>query len=224
MKYDFDPLADNPQRRVPICLCLDTSGSMRGKPIYELNEGIKTFLETIRHDDVARDAADICLITFGGDRAEKIADFAGVDYHRQLPTLNANGYTPIGGAINMALDSLEKRKREYKQKGVQYYQPWLVVMTDGYPEGESSDKIERAKSRVAEMVANKKLVVISVAIGDDADMDLVRSLSTACGRLKDLKFREFFKWLSQSVTSTSHSNGQKITIQQPSKGFFDVLP
>lgn len=32
-------LVNNPATRVPVCLCLDVSGSMHGKPIEELNEG-----------------------------------------------------------------------------------------------------------------------------------------------------------------------------------------
>ena len=38
-------LIDNPTPRVPVCLCLDTSGSMSGSPINELNEGIKLFMK-----------------------------------------------------------------------------------------------------------------------------------------------------------------------------------
>ena len=33
-------LVDNPTPRVPVLLCLDTSGSMMGAPIHELNLGV----------------------------------------------------------------------------------------------------------------------------------------------------------------------------------------
>ena len=40
--YTFDAaeFAENPEPRVPCVLLLDTSGSMTGKPIAELNEGL----------------------------------------------------------------------------------------------------------------------------------------------------------------------------------------
>ena len=40
MKIDEDDLATNPTPRVPICILLDTSSSMEGAPIDELNGGL----------------------------------------------------------------------------------------------------------------------------------------------------------------------------------------
>ena len=47
-------LVENPNARVPICLVLDTSGSMSGQPIDELNEGVGLFFDNVRSDDVAK--------------------------------------------------------------------------------------------------------------------------------------------------------------------------
>lgn len=40
----LEDLVNNPTARVPICLCLDVSGSMDGAPIQELNQGIRIVL------------------------------------------------------------------------------------------------------------------------------------------------------------------------------------
>ena len=40
----LEDLINNPTARVPVCLCLDTSGSMDGQPINELNEGVRYIL------------------------------------------------------------------------------------------------------------------------------------------------------------------------------------
>ena len=37
-------LVDNPTPRVPVLLCLDTSGSMMGAPIHELNLGVQQYM------------------------------------------------------------------------------------------------------------------------------------------------------------------------------------
>ena len=50
---NFDDLVDNPTARVPVCLCLDTSGSMYGTPIQELNDGVRLFYEAISEDETA---------------------------------------------------------------------------------------------------------------------------------------------------------------------------
>ena len=102
---------------------------MMGDPIRELNEGVKTFYQAINDDEIARFSAEICIVTFGPVSLE--ADFATLDTRPQPPILSASGNTPMGEAVELAINSLERRKTAYKASGVDYYQPWLVLMTDG---------------------------------------------------------------------------------------------
>ena len=210
----LEDLVNNPTARVPVCLCLDISGSMgsgggflsRGDiPIDELNQGVRLFYDAIRADDVAKFSAEIAVVTFGGTE-QLVEDFAGVDRQQAIPAFSANGGTPMGEAVNLALDCLERRKQEYKEKGVDYFQPWLVLMTDGAPNGDSQE-LERAVSRTADLVNNRKLTVFPIGIGKDAAMDVLARFSPKRQplRLKGLNFREFFQWLSQSVSRTSQS-------------------
>ena len=116
----------------------------------------------------------------------------------------------MGEAVNLALDLLEHRKEEYKEKGVDYYQPWLVLMTDGEPNG---DKVElsSAINRTSNLVNEKKLTVFPIGIGTEADINVLSQFSPNRQPLKlqGLKFREFFAWLSKSVSNTSQSFGGK---------------
>ena len=232
-------LVDNPTPRVPICLCLDTSGSMNAVDgectptgetvdedgrtwnvvtggttrIHELQEGVKQFFSSIREDEIARYSAEICIVTFDS-RAQCVLDFANIERQEVLPELSAGGDTAMGEGVNMALDLLDARKKEYQEKGVDYYQPWLVLMTDGVPNG-SAEQLELAVSRTASLVDKKKLTVFPIGIGDEADMEALNKFSPnrAPLRLQGLKFREFFAWLSQSVSRTSQSiPGEKIEL------------
>ena len=201
----LEDLVNNPTARVPVCLCLDTSSSMSGRPIEELNEGVRLFYEAIQADETALYSAEISIVTFGG-KAKCIADFAGLELQPLAPKLKASGMTPMGEAVNMALDLLERRKEEYKDKGVDYYQPWLVLMTDGEPNGNSED-LSHAIKRTVEQVENKRLTVFPIGIGSDADMEVLSRFSPKRPPLKlqGLNFREFFAWLSKSVSKTSQS-------------------
>ena len=201
----MEDLVNNPTARVPVCLCLDVSGSMDGEPIRELNDGVRMFYDAIR-DETALYAAEVCIITFGRNGAKCITDFASIELQPDAPVLNAGGMTPMGEAVNLGLDLLEKRKNEYKSKGVDYYQPWLVLMTDGVPNGNPGE-LSRAISRTVEMANNRKLSIFPIGIGEDADMDVLARFSPKRGPLKlqGLKFRQFFEWLSQSVSRTSQS-------------------
>lgn len=126
----LEDLVNNPIARVPVCLCLDTSGSMSSSrgflsslfrqdadstPIDELNEGVRLFYDAIRNDDIAVYSAEIAIVTFGGIAAV-IEDFANVERQSSIPTFSANGGTPMGEAVNLALDCLEKESRNIKKK------------------------------------------------------------------------------------------------------------
>ncbi|GAB4200655.1 MAG: hypothetical protein OHK0013_11900 [Sandaracinaceae bacterium] len=127
--HDSD-LVSNPTPRVPVCLCLDVSGSMLGAPIEELARGVQLFFDAVRADEVARSSVEVSVVTFGPTRLA--LDFAPIE-KQTVPPLVAAGDTPMGNAVLLALDTLERRKTEYRAAGVDYFQPWLVLMTDGQP-------------------------------------------------------------------------------------------
>ena len=83
----------------------------------------------------------------------------------------------MGEAVNLALDCLEKRKQEYQEKGVDYYRPWIVLMTDGAPAGSNPAELECAVQRTVELVNPKKLTIFPIGIGDEADMDTLARFS-----------------------------------------------
>src|SRR5690554_6462761 len=64
--FDQAEFADNPEPRCPVALVLDTSGSMHGAPIVELNEGLRAFGEAIRNDNLPALRVEVAVITFGG--------------------------------------------------------------------------------------------------------------------------------------------------------------
>lgn len=63
---DQAEFADNPEPRCPVALVLDTSGSMQGAPIQELNEGLRAFAAALRADRLASLRVEVAVIVFGG--------------------------------------------------------------------------------------------------------------------------------------------------------------
>lgn len=206
MVLDDDSLVDgDPDPRVAVALCLDTSRSMRDEgKIEKLNDGVKVFFDEVRSDEEAKEAVEVSVVTFGGS-ASKLLDFAPID-RQNVPSLSANGHTPMGEAVTMSLDLLDARKDRYKKAGIDYYQPWLVLMTDGQSNGEAS-VFEAAAGRTCSLVTERKLTVFPIAIGEDADIDQLKRFSPKRDpiRLKGHRFKEFFVWLSRSVERVSQS-------------------
>ena len=196
-------LVDNPTPRVPVALCLDVSSSMMGQPIQELNAGLQQFLDELRQDDLTCSAAEAAVVTFGSGAA-CVADFATVD-QLQVAELQANGLTYMGEGLELALDLLEQWKARYKTSGVDYYQPILVVMSDGCPNGDPR-VLHRAIDRIGQLTAGRRLTVVAVGLGEQADMEQLRRIGGhRTVQLQGLQFREFFTWLSQSVSQVSAS-------------------
>ena len=64
--FDQTEFAENPEPRCPVVLVLDTSGSMQGKAITELNEGLRAFASALKVDRLASLRVEVAVIAFGG--------------------------------------------------------------------------------------------------------------------------------------------------------------
>jgi uncharacterized protein YegL len=203
---EFSPRVneDNPDPRIACALLLDTSGSMTGEPIEQLNRGFKLFCDEIRDDELAKKRAEITVITFGGAARVEIPFTEGRDL--QAKDLEAGGATPLGAALNIALDQLAEQKAAYKEAGLEYYRPWLFVLTDGAPT--DREVFAAAADRVRQAEASRGVSVFGIGIGEGANMTRLKELSAQRTplRLDGLSFREFFSWLSASLGAASASN------------------
>jgi uncharacterized protein YegL len=203
---DFTPRVNeaNPDPRIACALLLDTSSSMSGEPIHQLNSGFELFCEEIKGDELAKKRAEITVITFGGPARVEIPFTEGRDL--QPRELAASGATPLGAALDLALDHLEQQKQAYRTAGLEYYRPWMFVLTDGEPT--DSHAFTQAAARVREAEASRKVSVFGIGVGPAANLERLKELSAqrVPVRLDGLSFREFFSWLSASLSAASASN------------------
>ena len=116
MSEDFIPdvvLADNTSQRLPCVLVLDGSGSMGGEPINELNKGLKLLEQELKNDDTAAQRVQLMVIRLGDDNAvQTLTNWTdALDF--SAPVVNANGTTPLGVAMETALEAIEEQKENY---------------------------------------------------------------------------------------------------------------
>ena len=201
MTADSVEFLENPEPRCPVALVLDTSKSMAGAPIDELNKGVAAFRADVADDDLAALRIEVALITFGGTIAVPQA-FATADRF-DPPPLTAAGKTPLGGALEVALDLIDRRKAAYRRYGVPYYRPWLFLISDGAPT--DGDRCHLMAKRIWRAEAERKLRFLAVGV-EGADFALLGRLATPARppiRLKRLDFRPLFEWLSMSMRCVS---------------------
>ena len=186
-------------QHIACVLLVDTSTSMSGAAIDELNEGLRAFGEALMSDAQASGAADVCVINFNTEVTVEVPFSSAVDF--VAPTLSAGGLTALNEAIITGLDAIEQQKATYRQLGVDYYKPWLFLLTDGSATDTEFDA--DAHQRLAEALANRKVNFFPMGIGADADIRALKSY-TANGNGAVLKaeknhFKEAFVWLSSSM-------------------------
>ncbi|MBD2437018.1 VWA domain-containing protein [Nostoc sp. FACHB-110] len=199
MAIGLPEFVENPENRCPVILLLDTSGSMLGQPIQELNRGLAAFKEDVLKDAQASLSVEVAIVTFGSV-VRLIQDFVTIDQFT-APRLEADGVTPMGEAIEYALDLLENRKQTYKDNGILYYRPWVFLITDGAP----TDFWQGAAQRVREAEESSRLSFFTVAV-QDADMNKLRQIAPPQRppmMLNGLDFRSLFVWLSTSMKRVS---------------------
>ena len=201
---------ENPEPRCPCILLLDTSYSMRGKPLDELNLGVKAFKDELGADSLAMKRVEVALVGFGPVAVH--CDFSTPDQFFP-PELEPTGDTPMGAAIDRALDMVKQRKDVYKANGISYYRPWIFMITDGGP----TDAYQHVISRIKDGEDRKQFSFFAVGV-EGADMERLTEISERAPlKLDGLKFRDLFAWLSSSLGSVSRSQvGDAVPLQAPS--------
>jgi uncharacterized protein YegL len=189
-------------RRLPIYLVLDCSGSMAGEPIEAVRQGVKALLADLRGDPTALETAFLSVITFDSG-ARQVCPLTELMLFQE-PTLDASGSTALGEALKLVQQAVdtEVRKSTATQKGD--YKPLVFIMTDGQP----TDNWQAA----ADAIKAKKLGnIIACAAGPGAATEPLKKVTEIVVKLDNLQpdtLKQFFKWVSDSIKTTSASVAQ----------------
>lgn len=201
---------DNTNQRTPCVLLLDASGSMSGEPIAQLNAGLEIFAQELKNDELAALRVQVMVIAVGGyDDVQILQPWTdAVDF--QPPVIKADGMTPLGKGMNVALDEVRNQKAVYDANGISSTRPWIIMISDGRP---NDYDWENAAARCRQEEADKRVVVFPIGT-EGADFTALGQFSAKSPKkLKGLQFRELFIWLSRSMSTVSASvPGDKISL------------
>ena len=204
-------LTDNTSQRLPCVLVLDGSASMDGAPMTELNAGLKILEDELKQDDTASQRVQLLVIRLGDDdQVDVLREWTdAMDF--KAPKIEANGRTPLGEAMRVALEKVETQKENYRAHDIPYNRPWIFVITDGSPTDLNWEDAA-ADCRAAE--EDNRVVIFAIGT-EGADFEALGKFSARSPvKLDGLKFRELFVWLSRSASSGSKA-AQDDEVQLP---------
>lgn len=154
-------------------------------------------------DPVATERVEVAIVTF--DSQARCIQNPINPYDFEVPQLRAHGMTELVKGVRKGIDLIEDRKMYYKDTGQNYYRPWMILMTDGEPTGKES--IHHLGQDIQEAYDTKRFLFYGIGIQNYNH----KLLSKICPHevpplpLKGLCFKEFFKWLSNSLAIVSNS-------------------
>lgn len=205
-------------RPLPIFVLADTSGSMRGAKINELNLALRDMINTLNKVDDIRGKFQVSVISFGGsvDVVQELTDISAV----KLKELDAKGNTPMGAAFETVMEMIE----DHNIVSSRAYTPTIVLISDGQPTDCSEKILEHKKydewqelSNLINMGRTSKCQRIALGIGDDADMDMLKAFvnneNIPVVKSKDASgISKFFKWVTMSTIARMNSVNPNDTV------------
>ena len=213
-------------RPLPIFVLADTSGSMRGEKINELNLALREMLNTLNAADDIRGKFQLSVIAFGGyvKVLQPLADIEGLI----LTELSAAGNTPMGQAFEMVREMIEDRNVVSSRA----YTPTIVLISDGLPTDCTEEMYRRKNYFDWEPLVDlhngersSKCQRKALGIGENAEIDMLKSFidnpEIPVIKTKDASgITKFFRWVTMSTVARMTSiNPNEISVVAP---MFDI--
>ncbi|MEY8722637.1 VWA domain-containing protein [Bacteroides stercorirosoris] len=192
-------------RRLPVYLLIDTSGSMKGEPIESVKVGLEAMVASLRQDPFALESVNISIITFDSV-VKQLLPLTELE-NLQLPEIVTpdSGPTHLGAALELLCRMVDKEVQLSTTERKGDWMPLLFVMTDGKP----SD-IQLYNQMIPEVKKRHFASIIACAAGMHAKVEPLKLLTCQVYSLDTVDsstFKQFFKWVSDSIGIGNRSIG-----------------
>lgn len=210
-------------RPLPIFILADTSGSMRGEKIDELNLALREMVNSLNAADDIRGKFQLSIISFGGDEVNTVQPLTDIE-GLELEELSAAGKTPMGAALETAKELIEDKEIVTSRA----YAPTVVLISDGIPTDCTEEIYKSKKYAEWEPIVefhkgerSSKCQCLALGIGDDADTDMLKAFinnpEIPVIKAHDVSgITKFFRWVTMSTVVRMNSvNPNEVTFIAP---------
>ena len=139
--------APAPKKEMVIFYLIDTSGSMEGQKIGQVNQAMEEVVPLLR-DEVSKANDDveikIAILQFSSGCSWVTPETGPVSVQdARWNRMNAEGLTDFGEAIKELNSKLSKEKFLYSSTG--HYAPTIILLSDGEPTDDWEEPLEKLK-------------------------------------------------------------------------------
>ncbi|MCF0234740.1 MAG: VWA domain-containing protein [Thermoguttaceae bacterium] len=178
------------ERKLPVYLLIDTSGSMKGERIAAVEEGLDALLRSLRENPLATQCVWLSVITY--DLEAKIL----VPYSKlekvgvpDIPTPQTSP-TNLGEALELLYERFHEEFTFTVPNRRGDYKPIAIIMTDGAPSDTQLFKAMAEKIR-KEISWSR---VICLAVGGEARIEPLKKLTDEVYSLESANAATFAKF------------------------------
>lgn len=200
----LDEVVSVPRRTMTLFFLIDTSGSMEGNKIGAVNDAVVNVLPMLDEISQTNPDAEIKVAALEFSSATKwlytepklASEFVWQD-------VRAGGLTSLGAACAELSSKLSRSG--YMQAASGSFAPAIILLSDGGP-------TDDFQSGLAKLKANnwfKAAIKVAIAIGDDADKDVLKDFTGSSEAVFTVHNIEALKQIIRVVAVTSSQIGSK---------------
>lgn len=200
----LDDAVSVPRRTMTLFFLIDTSGSMSGNKIGAVNDAIVNVIPMLEDISSSNPDAEIKVAALEFSNGTKwlynepksVEDFKWID-------VQAGGLTSLGEAC-LELNSKLSRSG-YMKSASGSYAPAIILLSDGGP----TDNFDGGLQTLQSNNWFKNAIRIAIAIGDDADLDVLARFTGNSEAVIKVQNIDALKQIIRIVAVTSSQIGSK---------------
>ncbi|MDY4839082.1 MAG: VWA domain-containing protein [Lachnospiraceae bacterium] len=198
------------RRKMTLFFLIDKSGSMFGSKIGSVNDAIENVLPVIGSiSDENPDAEiNVAALEFStGTRWLYDEPKEAIEFIWQQ--VSASGLTSLGAACRELNSKLSRNREEggFMESSSGSYAPAIILLSDGGPTDDFASGVATLKNNSW----FKNAIKIAIAIGDDADKDVLKEFTGSMEAVLTVHNIEALKAMIRLVAVTSSQIGSKST-------------